>query len=321
MEFQRYLKKLQKIGILLNIISKNEQENAIAGLNHPGMVLKQDDFISIKANWEPKSQNLVNMAAELSLGVDSFVFVDDNPAEREIVRQQVPAVGVPELQKPEKYIQAIDKAGYFEMTSLSADDLKRNEMYRANAQRASLQSEFTDYNQYLKSLNMVAEISPFTVVYNDRIAQLTNKSNQFNLTTLRCTREEIEQISSDDSYITLYGKLTDKFGDNGVVTVVIGKKNGEELDIILWLMSCRVLKRNMEFAMMDVLVSRTLASGLKKIRGHYYPTAKNMMVKDFYRTQGFEKISEDDNGNSEWIMDLDKYEEKNNVIKVRRAES
>ena len=317
MEFQQYLKKVQSTGVLLNIISKNEEENAMAGLNHPGMFLKPDEFISIKANWEPKSQNLVNIAQELSLGVDSFVFVDDNPAEREIIRQQVPGVGIPELGKAERYISAIDHAGYFEMTSFSADDVKRNEMYKENAKRASLQSKFADYSEYLRSLEMVAEIRAFQPVYLDRIAQLTNKSNQFNLTTLRCTRDEIEQMSLSDDYITLYGKLEDKFGDNGVVTVVIGKKNGEELDIILWLMSCRVLKRDMEFAMMDELAARATAVGLKTVRGHYYPTAKNGMVRDFYSTQGFEKVSEDADGNSEWLMPLDNYEKKNHVINVK----
>lgn len=317
MEFQQYLKRIRQSGILLNIISKNEEKNARAGLKHPGMVLKSDDFISIKANWELKSQNLINMASELDLGADSFVFVDDNLAEREIIRQQVPGVGIPELEKAEKYIRTIDRAGYFEMTSFSTDDVKRNEMYRENAQRASFQSKYVDYREYLKSLEMVAEIKPFQPIYIERIAQLINKSNQFNLTTLRCTCDEIEQMSLDDSYISLYGKLEDKFGDNGVVTAVIGKKDGEELDIILWLMSCRVLKRDMEFAMMDELAAEAIAVGVTVIRGHYYPTAKNGMVKDFYSLQGFEKISEDADGNSEWLMDLDKYEQKNQVIDIK----
>ena len=317
MEFQQYLKKIRQCGIILNIISKNEEENAYAGLNHPGMVLKPDDFILIKANWNPKSQNLAGMADELSLGVDSFVFVDDNPAEREIIRQQVPGVGIPELEKAERYIRAIDKAGYFEMTSYGSDDAKRSEMYQENVQRESLKSKFSDYNEYLRSLEMAAEIKPFQPVYLDRIAQLTNKSNQFNLTTLRCTRDEIEQMSRDDGFVTLYGKLEDKFGDNGVVTVVIGKKNGGELDIILWLMSCRVLKRDMEFAMMDELAARSIASGIKTIRGHYYPTAKNGMVREFYSTQGFEKVSEDSDGNSEWLLMLDGYKQKNHVIEVK----
>ena len=316
-EFQRYLKDLQKQGILLNIVSKNERENAIGGLNHPQMVLKPDDFISIKANWEPKSMNLVQMSQELSLLPESFVFVDDNPAEREIIRQQVPGTAIPELESVEHYINAIDKAGYFETTSISGDDLKRNEMYKENMKRAELQNSFADYKDYLLSLEMTADIKPFEDIYMSRIAQLTNKSNQFNLTTKRCTQEEIESMAADSGFITLYGKLVDCFGDNGVVSVVIGEINGDELDIILWLMSCRVLKRDMEFAMMDELARLSAVCELKTVNGYYYPTAKNGMVKEFYATQGFTKVSEDENGNAKWQLDISEgYTNKNEVIKV-----
>lgn len=314
MEFQQYLKKLQCCGILLNIISKNEESNAMEGLDNPGMVLKKDDFISIKANWEPKSENLIHMAKELNLGEDSFVFVDDNPAEREIIRQQVLGAGVPKMEKPEKYIRNIDRAGYFEMVSFSADDTRRNVMYRENAKRADFKSRFTDYGEYLRSLAMTAWIAPFSPVYFDRIAQLANKSNQFNLTTRRFTRDEIESISRNENYITLYGKLEDKFGDNGVVSAVVGEKKGKTLDIILWLMSCRVLKRDMEFAMMDELVERCKKEGITVIRGFYYPTQKNGMVKDFYAGQGFTKDYEDEKGNSQWSMAVAGYETKNHVI-------
>ncbi|MBQ3654910.1 MAG: HAD-IIIC family phosphatase [Synergistaceae bacterium] len=316
-EFQEYLRGLQKLGVLLNIISKNDRDNAIAGLNHPQMILKPDDFISIKANWEPKSTNLLNMARELSLLPESFVFADDNPAEREIIRQQIPGAAVPELERVEHYIAAIDKGGFFEVTALSRDDLKRTEMYRENAKRAQLQSSFVNYEDYLLSLEMKAEIAPFTEIYMSRIAQLTNKSNQFNLTTKRYTNEEIASAASDPESITLYGKLVDKFGDNGVVSVVIGQVHGAELDIILWLMSCRVLKRDMEFAMMDKLAHKAAQMGVKVINGYYFPTAKNGMVKDFYALQGFTKVSEDDEGNTKWVLDISSgYEDKNRVIKV-----
>lgn len=316
-EFQSYLKELKKRGIILNVISKNEYENASAGLNHPQMVLKPDDFISVRANWEPKSSNLISMAKELSLLPESFVFADDNPAEREIIRQQVPGTALPELNRVEHYIAAIDRAGYFETTSFSADDLKRNEMYKENIKRTELQNSFSDYNDYLLSLNMTAEIRPFEPLYMSRIAQLTNKSNQFNLTTKRYTKEEIEETASDERFITQYGSLKDCFGDNGVVAVAIGEKRDEELDIILWLMSCRVLKRDMEYAMMDELVRRALEKGIKRINGFYYPTAKNAMVRDFYKTQGFEKCAEDENGNTKWTVDIcSGYENKNHVIKV-----
>lgn len=316
-EFQLYLQQLQKQGILLTVLSKNEKENALAGLQHPQMVLKPEDFITIKANWDPKSRNLLETAQELSLLPEAFVFADDNPAEREIIRQQVPGVGVPELSRVEEYIPAIDRAGYFENVSLSKDDLRRNEMYRENAKRAELQNSFSDYNDYLLSLEMQAEIKPFEPMYMARIAQLTNKSNQFNLTTKRYTLEEIEQAASDENIITLYGKLRDRFGDNGVVSLVIGEIHGEELKIVLWLMSCRVLKRDMEFAMMDKLAEICSLKGIKRLKGYYYPTAKNIMVKDFYATQGFEKSSEDQEGNTVWTLDLSNgYEKKNQVIQI-----
>lgn len=322
LEFQEYLRQLQKQGILLNVVSKNEEDNALTGMAHPQMLLKKDDFIVIKANWEPKSTNLLQMAAELALLPESFVFVDDNPAEREIVRQQVGGVGIPELDKVEHYIYAIDRAGYFEVTMLSADDLKRNVMYRENMKRVRLQQSFTDYAEYLLSLDMKAEIKPFESIYMSRIAQLTNKSNQFNLTTKRYTQEEIEAAASDrDKYITLYGKLVDCFGDNGVVSIVIGEIKENSLDIILWLMSCRVLKRDMEYAMMDELVGVCQRKGITEIRGYYYPTPKNKMVKDFYGSQGFQLVSEDADGNAVWCIEIDeKYVKKNNVIKVNGGE-
>ena len=319
-EFQQYLKELNKRGILLNVISKNEKENAEAGLKHPQMILKPEDFISIKANWEPKSLNLKQMAAELSLLPESFVFADDNPAEREIIRQQVPGTAVPELDKVENYITAIDRAGYFETTVISADDFKRVSMYRENAQRASLEQSFENYEDYLLSLQMKGEIRPFAPVYMSRIAQLTNKSNQFNLTTRRCTQEEIEQFARDERYITLYGRLEDRFGDNGVVSVVIGEIEGQELQIRLWLMSCRVLKRDMEFAMMDGLVRRSLEKGICRINGYYYPTAKNAMVREFYKTQGMAKVSEDEDGSTVWSMEIGPdYQNKNHVISVEES--
>ena len=318
-EFQQYLKELSKTGVLLNVISKNEPENAKAGLAHPQMVLKEDDFISVKANWEPKSENLRQMAEELSLLPESFVFVDDNPAEREIVRQQVPGAAVPEIGQVENYVSAVDHGGWFEAVRLSGDDLKRNAMYRENAQRAQLQSRFTDYGAYLDSLEMKGTIRPFEPVYMSRIAQLTNKSNQFNLTTRRYTQEEIERTAADSAFITRYGRLEDRFGDNGVVAISIGELKGDALELVLWLMSCRVLKRDMEFAMMDEMVAAARARGAKTIRGFYYPTAKNGMVRDFYRTQGFTKIAEDAQGNAVWELDVSGgYEPRNRHIKIER---
>lgn len=317
-EFQQYIKSHKDIGVILTVASKNDHENAIAGLNHPDGVLKPDDFVMIKANWDPKSVNLVDTAHALNLLPESFVFVDDNPAEREIIRSQVNGVAIPEIGSIEEYIRVIDHAGYFEVTNLSADDAKRNEMYKANAQRAQAQASFADYGQYLDSLEMVGEIGAFEPIYMERITQLTNKSNQFNLTTRRYVRTEIEEAANSEECVDVYGKLIDKFGDNGVVSVVIGHKEGDSLDIDLWIMSCRVLKRDMEYAMMDEVVSRTKTMGLKKIIGHYYPTPKNSMVKEFYGMMGFTKVSEDAEGNTCWEYDISgEYVNKNTHIKVK----
>ena len=316
-EFQEYIKSHKDIGVILTVDSKNDHENAIAGLEHPEGILKPDDFVVIKANWDPKSKNLADTAAELNLLPESFVFVDDNPAEREIIKAQIPGAAVPDIGNVENYIRAIDHAGYFEVTNLSADDAKRNEMYKANAQRAALQASFSDYGQYLDSLEMTGIIRGFEPVFVDRISQLTNKSNQFNLTTKRYSRADIEEVADSPEYIDIYGKLIDKFGDNGVVSVVIGHINGEVLDMDLWIMSCRVLKRDMEFAMMDGLVARAKKVGLKKIKGYYYPTAKNNMVRDFYDRMGFTKVSEDAEGNTTWEFDLTReYKDQNTHIKV-----
>ncbi|MDD6812020.1 MAG: HAD-IIIC family phosphatase [Lachnospiraceae bacterium] len=319
-EFQKYLKDQKDIGVMLNVDSKNEYDNAVAGLNHPDGILKPEDFILIKANWEPKSKNILEIAGEMNILPDSLVFVDDNPAEREIIKTQVPGVAVPEIGTPEQYIRILDHSGFFEVTNLSEDDRKRNEMYKANIQRQQQEQNFGDYREYLLSLQMQGIIKAFEPIYMARIAQLSNKSNQFNLTTRRYTQSDIEQFAADDNYITRYGKLEDKFGDNGVVSVVIGRKDMTEktLHIELWLMSCRVLKRDMEFAMMDSIVEACQACGITRIMGYYYPTAKNAMVKEFYALQGFTKISEDAEGNTIWQLDIPaEYEKKNTVIAVK----
>lgn len=340
LEFQNYVKTQKEIGVMLNVDSKNEYDNAVAGLNHPDGILKPDDFIIIKANWEPKSKNLVEIANELNIMPDSLVFVDDNPAEREIIKSQVSGASVPEIGPPEQYIRVLDHSGFFETVSLSEDDRKRNEMYKANIQRKMQQQNFGDYKEYLRSLDMQGTIKAFEPLYMARIAQLSNKSNQFNLTTRRYTQSDIERFAADDAYITRYGKLEDKFGDNGVVSVVIGRKgtmaesetykkgdtlkdtvSREKCDVLhleLWLMSCRVLKRDMEYAMMDSIVQACKECGIGTIMGYYYPTAKNAMVKEFYGQQGFTKIDEDAEGNSAWQYTIpDVYERKNTVIAVK----
>lgn len=314
-EFQSYVKAQKQLGVLLTVCSKNDEENAIAGLNHPDGVLRPDDFTLIKANWEPKSINIEQTAKELNLLPESIVFVDDNPAEREIVKGTL-HVEAPPMEGIENYIHTLDKGGYFEVTNFSEDDLKRGEMYKQNAERAKLQSAFADYGEYLDSLEMKAEITDFSPINLARITQLTNKSNQFNVTTKRFTPAEMEQTFNSGSYIRLCGRLEDKFGDNGIVSVVIGKKLGKSLDIELWLMSCRVLKRDMELAMLDELVRAAKEQGISELIGNYYPTAKNGMVKGLFAGFGFEKIAEDGEGNTKWRLEIEKYENKNLHIAV-----
>ena len=316
-EFQSYLKAHKELGVMLNVNSKNDYENAVAGLRRPDSVLKPEDFIIIKANWNLKDRNTEEISKELNIGTDSLVFVDDNPAERHMVSSQVEGIAVPEIQTPETYICILDRSGFFETTSISEDDVKRNAMYQANIERKRQETNFADYGNYLKSLEMTAEIKAFSPVYMSRIAQLTNKSNQFNLTTKRCSQSDMEAYAADETYITLYGKLEDRFGDNGVVSVVFGHQEEAAFHIDLWLMSCRVLKRDMEFAMMDVLVERCKERNIEKLVGYYYPTAKNKMVKEFYALQGFSRVSENGNGDTIWELEIkDGYTNKNKYIKV-----
>ena len=316
-EFQNYVKEQTQLGVILNIDSKNDFENAKAGIEHPDSAFCMQDFIEVKANWEPKDQNFREIAEDLNLLPESLVFVDDNPAERSIVAQNLDGVCAPEIGDARDYIRILDRNGFFETTILSEDDQKRNEMYRANADRKKSLHAFTDYHAYLESLQMKGTILPFDEMSLNRVAQLSNKSNQFNLTTKRYTRDEMEMRAKDENYITLYGKLEDKFGDNGIVSVVIGKRVKEECHIELWIMSCRVLKRDMEYAMLDTLIETCQNKEIKKIRGFYYPTAKNAMVKDFYGKMGFSQVACDAAGNSEWELEITLvWEKKNNVICV-----
>lgn len=317
LEFQQYIKEHLQLGVILAVDSKNNMENALAGLHHPDSVLTENDFIQIRANWEPKDQNFARIASDLHLLPESLVFVDDNPAERHIVMENLSKVSAPEIGDVHQYIQILDRSGFFEVTELSADDANRNAMYRENAQRLNAQSAFHDYREYLLSLEMKAVIRPFEAAYLTRIAQLSNKSNQFNLTTRRYTKKEIEGLAADPAYITLYGRLADRFGDNGVVSVVIGQLQEGVCRVRLWIMSCRVLKRDMEYAMMDMLVQKCAEKRIGRIDGYYYPTAKNGMVREFYALMGFEKVAEDEEGNSEWMYQIQKdYKNKNTVIQM-----
>jgi FkbH-like protein len=254
-DFQRYVKDLQRRGVILAVCSKNDEENAKEGFSHPDSVLRVEDFSVFKANWNPKPDNIRAAALDLNIGLDSMVLVDDNPAERALVAGQLPEVAVPDVGSDvSRFAEVLEHERYFEVDKVVQDDLSRSAYYSSNAQRSAYQADFRDYGEFLASLEMTAEIGPFLPVYLERITQLINKTNQFNLTTRRYTSAEVEAISRDPSFVTLYGRLADKFGDNGLVSVLIGRVSHQTVEIDLWLMSCRVLKREMELAMFDALV-------------------------------------------------------------------
>jgi FkbH-like protein len=315
--FQEYALSLRDRGILLAVASKNTDTIALEGFQHPDTVLKLEHFSAFKANWNPKHENIADMAHELALGVDSFVFADDNPAERAIVAGQIPGIAVPEIgNQVTQYASILQRGRFFEPAGFSKEDLARNAAYAGNAQRNAQQAKYANYGEYLDSLEMTAEIDAFRPVYLERIAQLTNKTNQFNLTTRRYTLAEMEAIAKSAEHLALYGKLTDKFGDNGLIAIVVGHKAADTLELDLWLMSCRVLKRDMEFAMLDAVAARAQAMGVTRLRGTYKPTAKNGMVADLYEKLGFTLEAKTEAGTT-WLLELrDGYTQKNHHIKV-----
>ncbi len=317
--FQQYCKRIRQRGVLLAVCSKNTDAIAREGFRHPDSVLSLEDFAAFRANWEPKHENLLAIARELNIGVDSLVFVDDNPAERAIVAAQLPAVAVPDVGSDvTQFIRVIERERYFESVRLSSDDVARASQYAANAQRVEAESRFASYGEYLDSLQMQAEIGPFTPVYMDRIAQLINKTNQWNLTTRRYTRGEVDRVAEAPDHVTLYGKLADVFGDNGLISIIIGRREGAALHVDTWLMSCRVLKRDMELAMLDALVACAQRLGLHSLIGTYLRTEKNGMVSDHYEKLGFQCTARAEDGSaSTWRLNLaDGYRPRNTHIKV-----
>jgi len=314
--FQKYVKELKQRGVILAVCSKNDFQNAKEGFKHPDSVLKFDDFISFKSNWNPKHQNILDIAKEVNIGVDSLVFIDDNPVERDLVSSQVPSASVPNVGNDViHFIDHIDRNGYFEPISLLVDDINRNKYYEDNKKRSQEQSIFKSYDDFLVSLEMMAEIKSFSSIYLDRITQLTNKTNQFNLTTKRYTASEIENIVTSDEYIKIYGKLTDKYGDNGLIAISIGRINENQCHIDLWLMSCRVIKRDMEFAMLDELVRQCKEKGVLEIIGYFYQSDKNNMVFDLYEKFGF-ALNDTKGEDTIWRLDISNYENQNKFIGI-----
>jgi FkbH-like protein len=315
--FQKYVKALKQRGIILAVCSKNDLKNAKEGFEHPDSFLVFDDFTSFKANWDPKHQNILDIVNEINIGADSLVFIDDNPVERDLVSSQILEIVVPNVGSDViDFINHIDRNGFFEPVSLLTDDIKRNKYYEDNKKRSQEQAIFKSYDDFLVSLKMIAEIKSFSLIYLDRITQLINKTNQFNLTTKRYTANEIENIFASDEYIKIYGKLTDKYGDNGLIAITIGRIEENQCHIDLWLMSCRVIKRDMEFAMLDELVKQCKEKGVIEIIGYYYQSNKNNMVIDLYKKFGFVLI-ESNGVDTIWRLDISNYKGINKLIGIK----
>ena len=292
-EFQMWIKKLKQRGIIICVVSKNNEETAKEPFEkHPDMVLKLDDIAVFQANWETKVDNIRTIQSILNIGFDSMVFLDDNPFERNIVRENIPGIVVPELPEyPEDNLEYLYSLNLFETASYSNADKDRTKQYQVEAKRVSLSKTFTNENDFLKSLNMVSVVSGFTKFNIPRVAQLSQRSNQFNLRTVRYTDADIEALANDPNVIDLSFTLEDKFGDNGLIAVVILKPlDKEALFVDTWFMSCRVLKRGMEDFTLNTMVEKAKCAGYKKIIGEYLPTSKNKMVADLYVNLGFTPV-------------------------------
>ena len=308
LDFQRYLLSLRKAGVILAVSSKNDDQIArLPFRQHPEMLLREEHFAVFQANWNDKATNLSAIAKELSLGLESFVFVDDNPFERELVRKALPQVAVPEMpDDPALYTLTLSAAGYFEAISFSSEDSKRADFYQGNARRAALQSQVTDIEGYLASLEMEIWFQPFDEIGRKRITQLINKSNQFNLTTRRYTEAEVASMESSPEFFTMQVRLRDVFGDNGMISVVICRAvSSVEWVIDTWLMSCRVLGRRVENMVLNELLARAAEKGVKYFRGFYLPTERNSMVEHHYASLGFSSVSKHPDGSTEWLLTIE----------------
>lgn len=311
---------LRQRGIILAVCSKNDEAVALVPFrDHPDMVLRDEHIAVFVANWGDKATNLRAIAAALNIGLDALVFLDDNPVERAQVRLELPMVAVPEVgDDPALYPRVLAAAGYFEGIAFADDDRVRADAYRANAERAAFAGT-SDMGAYLASLEMVADVRGFDALNRARIAQLINKSNQFNLTTRRYTEREVAAMEEDTALETVQVRLADRFGDNGMIAVGILRPAAEAMEIDTWLMSCRVLGRRMEEAMLAQLVAAARRRGATRLIGWYRPTAKNAMVADHYEKLGFSLISRDAEGGSEWALTLDDWTAPDLPIRITGA--
>ena len=310
-EFQLWVKKLKNRGIIIAVCSKNTESVAIEPFKkHPDMVLKMEDISVFVANWDNKADNIRQIQNVLNIGFDSMVFIDDNPFERNIVRENLPDVCVPELpEDPADYLEYLYSLNLFETISYSNEDADRTKKYQTESKRVSAQKKYTNENDFLKSLKMVSNIEAFNKFNIPRVAQLSQRSNQFNLRTIRYTENDINKIVNSASFFSFAFSLKDKFGDHGLICVIIlNKESNSTLFIDTWFMSCRVLKRGMEKFVLNKLVNFAKDNNYKFIIGEYIKTAKNDLVKNHYSELGFKKK------NDKFYLEVENYKEISNYI-------
>jgi FkbH-like protein len=320
--FQDYARELSRRGVILAVCSKNDEANALEPFDrHPEMVLKRQDIASFLANWDDKPANLRAIAEELNIGLDALVLVDDNPFERALVRRELPMVMVPEIgDDPATFAQTLADAGYFEAVAITAEDRARGLQYQENRQRERLKASATDLDSYLRGLEMELIWRPFDKVGLQRTVQLINKTNQFNLTTRRYSEEDVLAVIDDPRAFGLQLRLTDRFGDNGIVAIVIGRmEHAEQLVIDTWLMSCRVLGRQVEPTTLNLVAAAARRLGARRLLGDYIPTAKNGMVKDHYPKLGFAPLEAGADGGTRHALDLPSFVPAETFITVREG--
>ncbi len=306
---QCHAKQLKERGVILAVCSKNEAGIAEAVFReHPEMVLRRSDIAAFVANWDDKVENLKIIATRLNIGIDSLVFVDDNPVERARVRQSLPMVAVPELpDDAAQYVRCLAEAGYFEAVAFTSEDRQRAEQYAANAEREALLASAQSMDDFLRGLEMSVVFGPFTAVDHARIVQLINKTNQFNTTTRRYTSEGIADLINLPSALTLQFRLLDRIGDNGLVSTMILRPTSEDegvLELENWVMSCRVFGRQLEFEAMNIAVEAARRRGAKAFIADYTATPKNHVISTLYQSLGFAAV----NGSAtRWFLDLEGY--------------
>ena len=312
-EFQYWVKKLNKRGIILAVCSKNTDSIAKTPFeSHPEMVIRLEDIAVFVANWENKADNIRSIQSVLNIGFDSMVFLDDNPFERNMVRTNLPEVCVPELpEDPADYLEYIYGLNLFETSNYSSEDNKRTKQYQTEAKRVAIKKQFANEDEFLSSLDMASDIETFTAFNTPRVSQLSQRSNQFNLRTIRYSETDIKSISESTDHESYTFTLNDKFGENGLICVIIlEKKSDEDLFIDTWFMSCRVLKRGMENFVLNHIVNFAKKHNFKNVIGEYIQTPKNELVRDHYSDLGFEKNSD------KWLLDVQSYQNKKTFVKI-----